>query len=196
MYAEKLDDPARRSAQTVMYHILSSLVRMVAPVLSFTAEEVWRYIPKKEGTARSVLLSDWPQAEADHLDADLSETWKKRLAIRGELTKFLEMARRNKTIGHSLDAAITIYADGDTYAVLKDMDTYLSTFLIVSEAHVKEGVAQAPAEAVTGEELPLAAVVEASKLEKCERCWIHRPTVGDDKAHPTICDRCSSVLEG
>lgn len=195
MYAEKADAPARRSAQTAMYEIVSTLVRMVAPVLSFTAEEVWKYMPKEDGMGISVLLEDWPKSHTEYLDAALSEKWTRLLSLRSEMTKALEEARRAKVIGHSLDAAITVYADGEAYKTLVAMSDALANFLIVSEANLVEGKDKAPAEAKATEEGHLAIVVKASQLEKCERCWIHRDTVGQDAEHPTLCARCASVLK-
>lgn len=195
MYAEKADDKKRRSAQTAMYEILRSLVRMVSPVLCFTAEEVWTYMPKEETDPVSVHLTDWPEANKDYYNVELAAKWTKLLDIRGELTKILEVARRDKTIGHSLDAAMTIYADEDVYDSLKAMEEHLAMLLIVSEVKLEKGLANAPEGAVKSEEMPLSAVVKASELPKCERCWIHRDTVGQDPDHPTICDRCASVLK-
>lgn len=195
MYAEKADNKARRSAQTAVYEILTTLVRMVAPVLSFTAEEVWQYMPKEEGMGISVMLEDWPEGHSDHYDEALAEKWNRVLALRSELTKALESARQKKVIGHSLDAAITVYADGEAYQALAGLgNDFLASLLIVSEANVVEGRATAPAEAVATEEGHLSVVVGASHYEKCERCWIHRESVGQDAEHPTLCHRCATVL--
>ncbi len=196
MYAEKEDNVARRSAQTAIYEILTTLVKMVSPVLSFTAEEVWQYMPKEEGMEESVMLADWPQGHADHVDAELSARWATMLALRSEMTKALEGARRDKAIGHSLDASITVYADGDAYQALTGFGGSLASLLIVSEAHVVEGRDNAPANAVTVEDGVLSIVVTPSELEKCERCWIHRDTVGQDTDHPTLCARCADVVKG
>ena len=194
MYAEKANDTARKSAQTVMYEVLSSLVRMVSPVLSFTAEEVWGFMPKEEGAPVSVLLTDWPAACPEHVNAELGAKWDTLLEIRSELTKALEQARRDKTIGHSLDAAVTVYAEGEAYDALKAMEESLEMLLIVSEVTLVEGKANAPEIAVASEEFDMATVVVASAYEKCERCWIHRDSVGKDEAHPTLCHRCASVV--
>jgi len=194
MYAEKNNALVRRSAQTAMYEIVTTLVRMVAPVLSFTAEEVWKYMPKEDGMGISVMLEDWPEAKPEYYDAELAAKWSKLLALRGDLTKALETARQNKVIGHSLDAAVTVYAEGEDFKALQNFDN-LAAFLIVSEATIVEGVANAPADAVKAEEAQLATVVKASVFEKCERCWIHRDTVGQDAEHPHICDRCAAVLK-
>ncbi len=190
MYADKADSVERRSAQTAMYQILSALVRMVSPVLCFTAEEVWSYMPAVEGKEVSVHLTDWPQANAQHQNAELAEKWSAFLDVRSELTKILEVARRDKVIGHSLDAAVTIYAEGDAYAVLKKMETELPRLLIVSEANLVEG--KAPEGAILSEEMTLGAVVKASEFEKCERCWIHRESVSSNEEH--ICERCATVV--
>ena len=196
MYAEKENNVARRSAQTAIYEILTTLVKMVSPVLSFTAEEVWQYMPKEEGMEESVMLADWPQGHADHVDAELSARWATMLDLRSEMTKALEGARRDKAIGHSLDASITVYADGDAYEALTGFGGSLASLLIVSEAHVVEGRDNAPANAVTVEDGVLSIVVTPSELEKCERCWIHRDTVGQDGDHPTLCARCADVVKG
>ena len=196
MYAEKENNIARRSAQTAIYEILTTLVKMVSPVLSFTAEEVWQYMPKEEGMEESVMLADWPQGHAEHVDAELSARWATMLDLRSEMTKALEGARRDKAIGHSLDASITVYADGDAYQALTGFGGSLASLLIVSEAHVVEGRDNAPANAVTVEDGALSIVVTPSELEKCERCWIHRDTVGQDGEHPTLCARCADVVKG
>ena len=196
MYAEKENNVARRSAQTAIYEILTTLVKMVSPVLSFTAEEVWQYMPKEDGMEESVMLADWPQGHAEHVDAELSARWAKMLDLRSEMTKALEGARRDKAIGHSLDASITVYADGDAYQALTGFGASLAGLLIVSEAHVVEGRDNAPANAVTVEDGALSIVVTPSELEKCERCWIHRDTVGQDGDHPTLCSRCAGVVKG
>lgn len=196
MYAEKQDSLARRSAQTVMYEILDTLVKIMAPVLSFTAEEVWKYMPNIPDKAESVLLTDWPVAKPQYLNEALDQKWEKLLSLRGDMTKVLESARRDKKIGHSLDAVVTIYADEEIYNFLKSMEQKLAGLLIVSEAKLVKGVDQAPETAVFGETHPTMKVdVAASTYEKCERCWIHRETVGSDVNHPTLCHRCATVVE-
>ena len=195
LYTAKPASGDRRSAQTAMYQILTTLVRMVSPVLTFTAEEVWRYMPTVSDMPASIQLSEWPEAKTEHLDSALEEKWNALLAIRSELTKALELARRNKVIGHSLDAHVAVYADGDTYQRLAALKEELATVLIVSQAAVTAGLDQAPADAFRSTELPLAVVVTAAAGEKCERCWIYSPTVGQDSAHPALCNRCAMVLK-
>ena len=194
MYAESANNQARRSAQTAMYEIVKTLVAMVTPVLSFTAEEVWKYMPKEDGMSESVMLQDWPASHPEHYNAELAAKWAKLLALRGDMTKALEEARQNKTIGHPLDASVTVYAEGDAFATLNALgESKLAAFLIVSEAHLVEG--KAPEGSVVSAESGIGVVVTASELEKCERCWIHRDSVGHDAEHPTLCERCASVIK-
>lgn len=194
MYTEKTDARERRSAQTAMYIILDTLVKIVSPVLSFTAEEVWKYMPAVSGKEESVLLTNWPEYHKEYLDTDLAARWTKLLSYRSDLTRILEGARQDRTIGHSLDAAVTIYATGDSYTFLKEWEDKLATLLIVSEATLVEGAG--PVDAVAGEEHgDMKAAVAASAYEKCERCWKHDKTVGTDSAHKSLCHRCVSALE-
>ena len=129
--------------------------------------------------------------------------WEHFIAIRGEITKVLENARREKTIGHSLDAKVDLYATGEAYELLKPLEKELPTLLIVSQAAIHEGtdggmkteredltVAVAAAEGHADTKV----VVEPSSHEKCERCWNYDPTVGKDPNHPTLCHRCIEVL--
>ena len=196
LYAEKADSLERRSAQTAMYEILTTLVRILSPVLTFTAEEVWQYLPKAEGSAtpESVQLSEWPQANPQYLNSALDEKWNTLLTIRSELTKALELARRSKVIGHSLDAHVAVYAEGTTYQTLAALKEALPSFLIVSQTSVTQGLLHVPEEAFRSIELPLAVVVTAASGEKCSRCWIYSPTVGENSEHKALCARCATVL--
>jgi isoleucyl-tRNA synthetase len=171
-------------------------VKIISPVLSFTAEEVWMHMPACEGKEESVLLTDWPQAHKEYLDADLETRWDKLLSLRSDLTRILEAARRDHLIGHSLDAAVTIYADGEDYDFLSQWQDKLAMLLIVSEVNLVAGVAGAPADAMSGEEhTGMKVTVAPSTHEKCERCWIHRESVGADPKHPTLCARCAAAVE-
>lgn len=116
------------------------------------------------------------------------------LDLRTSVQKALELARQDKTIGHPLDASVTVYAEGAAFDALNALgEEGLAKLVIVSEAHIVNGAA--PAEAVKDEETGVATVVAASGLEKCERCWIHRDTVGQDSEHPTLCNRCADVVK-
>lgn len=195
VYTAKPDSVERRAAQTAMYEILDTLVRLVSPVLTFSAEEVWQHMPKVAGMPESIQLADWPAARSEYLDKQLEDKWNKLLTVRSELTKALEQARRTKVIGHSLDAAITIYASDEVYEQLNALGEELATLLIVSKANVNQGVQQAPDNAYRSAELPLAVVVTPAQGEKCERCWIYSDTIGEDAEHGTLCERCAGVLK-
>lgn len=191
LYTEKADSKLRRSAQTAMYEILTSLVRLVAPVLCFTAEEVWQALPNSENKEWSVHVCDMPKLNEKYHDKALAEKWKKRLALRSVAMKALEEARQAKVIGHPLDAEVTIYAEGEDLSILKDMEKELADFLLVSQAKIVEGVANAPENAASNEAGTVKASVAVCELEKCERCW---KRTGDVQGEEHICQRCAHVL--
>ena len=194
LYTEKADSKLRRSAQTAMYEILTTLVRLVAPVLCFTSEEVWQALPNKEEREWSVHMSDMPKVNEAYLDKELDEKWKKRLAVRSVAMKALEEARQAKVIGHPLDAEVTVYADGEAYDIVKAMEKELADFLLVSQTHIVSGTAEAPENAASNEEGTVKASVAVCTLAKCERCWKRSADVDADPKHPGVCARCAHVL--
>lgn len=194
LYTEKADSKLRRSAQTAMYEILTTLVRLVAPVLCFTSEEVWQALPNKEEREWSVHMSDMPKVNEAYLDKALDEKWKKRLAVRSVAMKALEEARQAKVIGHPLDAEVTVYADGEAYDIVKAMEKELADFLLVSQTHIVSGTAAAPKNAASNEEGTVKASVAVCTLAKCERCWKRSADVDADPKHPGVCARCAHVL--
>lgn len=194
LYTEKADSKLRRSAQTAMYEILTTLVRLVAPVLCFTSEEVWQALPNKEEREWSVHMSDMPKVNEAYLDKALDEKWKKRLAVRSVAMKALEEARQAKVIGHPLDAEVTVYADGEAYDIVKAMEKELADFLLVSQTHIVSGTAAAPENAASNEEGTVKASVAVCTLAKCERCWKRSADVDADPKHPGVCARCAHVL--
>lgn len=194
LYTEKADSKLRRSAQTAMYEILTTLVRLVAPVLCFTSEEVWQALPNKEEREWSVHMSDMPKVNEAYLDKALDEKWKKRLAVRSVAMKALEEARQAKVIGHPLDAEVTVYADGEAYDIVKAMEKELADFLLVSQTHIVSGTATAPENAASNEEGTVKASVAVCTLAKCERCWKRSSDVDADPKHPGVCARCAHVL--
>ena len=194
LYTEKADSKLRRSAQTAMYEILTTLVRLVAPVLCFTSEEVWQALPNKEEREWSVHMSDMPKVNEAYLDKALDEKWKKRLAVRSVAMKALEEARQAKVIGHPLDAEVTVYADGEAYGIVKAMEKELADFLLVSQTHIVSGTAAAPENAASNEEGTVKASVAVCTLAKCERCWKRSADVDADPKHPGVCARCAHVL--
>lgn len=194
LYTEKADSKLRRSAQTAMYEILTTLVRLVAPVLCFTSEEVWQALPNKEEREWSVHMSDMPKVNEAYLDKALDEKWKKRLAVRSVAMKALEEARQAKVIGHPLDAEVTVYADSEAYDIVKAMEKELADFLLVSQTHIVSGTATAPENAASNEEGTVKASVAVCTLAKCERCWKRSADVDADPKHPGVCARCAHVL--
>ncbi len=195
LYTSKPDSKERRAAQTVMYEILQALVRMLTPVLAFTTEEIWQFMPHRASDdTQSVQLNSWPEVNEKYIDNALAEKWDRILALRSDVSKALEVARTNKTIGHSLNAKVTIFADGKDLEFVKSIEDQLVTIFIVSDAEVK-ALKDAPAEAQKGEELPgIKVAVEQAAGEKCERCWMYSEYVGKDEKHPTLCKRCADVI--
>jgi isoleucyl-tRNA synthetase len=184
----------RRSAQTVVHAILDGITRLMAPILVFTTEEIWRYIPKAEGKESSVHLASLPEVTPARQDADLASRWERILDVRKEVTKALETARAEKQIGHSLDAAVTLHTSEDLHDLLSPYAEELRSVFIVSKTILHKGIA--PESAVESDNVPgLALRVESTEEDKCERCWIHDPTVGSVAEHPTICKRCTDALE-
>ena len=194
LYTETADSRLRRSAQTAMYEILDSLVRIMAPFICFTAEEVWQAMPAVEGKEASVHLADWPVMKPQYLDSELDEKWSARLALRSDVMKALENARAAKIIGHPLDADVTIYAEGDAYETLKAMGDFLSDFFIVSNVELVNDTSAAPADALTNEDGVRVSVAPSTR-QKCERCWKHLDSVGSNPNHPDVCARCARVLD-
>jgi isoleucyl-tRNA synthetase len=191
LYTAKAGSVARRSAQTAMYRILDSLTRLIAPVLSFTADEIWWCLPgEREG---SVHLATFPKIETSLLDAALEARYEQILMVRSDVSKVLEVARIAKTIGHSLDARVTIYAPAGPWRdLLAAYCDELATLFIVSQVVLAE---IAPSGGVAGEELKeLVIHVEKAAGDKCERCWNYSTSVGASSAHPALCPRCEAVI--
>ena len=194
LYASAPASNERRAAQTVLYELLQSLVVMVAPVLTFTSEEVWQHMTKREGQPFSVQLAPWPTAKPERLDAALGAKWDALLALRSEVTKALEISRRNKEIGNSLDAELTVFADGTSLELLQSVESDLPSYFIVSAVTLKAGAEAAPDSAFRAENLSLAVVVSPADKEKCERCWIHADLVQIAPGEPGLCSRCAKVM--
>jgi isoleucyl-tRNA synthetase len=192
LYTAKRKSPERRSGQTVMYQVLSSLVRLMAPVLSFTADEIWGYFPgNKKG---SVFLAPFPQADGDRLDDQLEARWDRILAVRGEVAKVLEALRKDKVIGHSLDAEVTLYAEPALLDFLNEYRDDLAFIFIVSVVQLA-AESEAPAGARQGETVKgLKIKAGVAEGRKCARCWMYLKSVGSIPGHPTICSRCAKAL--
>lgn len=191
LYVLNPNDPARKSAQTATYHVLSTLVRLIAPVLAFTAEEIWNYMPGAKDEFESVHFALWPEQNVAG-NAALEEKWDKLLLIRGEVSKALELARKEKAIGKSLDAKVTVYGTQEDITALKAIDALREVFIVsaVELADIKD----APQDAFKGEDCEIEVVVGKADGEKCERCWVYSEELGKDADHPTLCPRCASIV--
>ena len=183
----------RRSAQFAMNEILETLVRLMAPVLSFTADEIWQYMGG-EDRSPSVHADLFSPIKKEFLNPELANRWEDILSVRKEVTKTLELGRKEKIIGHPLDAAVTLGVSPELREKLKRYADQLRSIFIVSsvtQVDVEQLEGGIESETVPG----LKVLVAPSADPKCERCWMHDATVGDDPEHPTICGRCRNVLD-
>lgn len=194
VYTSLPEDQGRRAAQTVMYDTIHALVRLIAPVLTFTSEEIWRYLPKEGDAPISVQMVSMPEVKEEFKNEELAIKWDKILGIREKVSKELEIARQQKVIGHSLNAAVELYPDEVIYGFLKQVEDQLSTIFIVSSATLYAPSGHVPEDARKAEDMPLVIRVTAATGEKCERCWTYSGSVGEDKKHPALCHRCSDVV--
>ena len=183
LYTEKADSTARRAAQTAMYYILDSLVKILTPMISFTAEEIWKSMRHtKEENVESPMLTDYPKPNEKWDNEELSKKWEEIIKVKDIVAKELELKRAEKVIGNSLDAKVTIYAEADEYKFLKENEELLKTVLIVSGLKIEENNRK--------QEIKLGVKVEHADGEKCERCWMY-----DEHTEEGLCPRCKNVLE-
>ena len=195
MYTLPAASPARRSAQTAMYHIASAMARWLAPILSFTAEEIWKFLPGKR--EESVFLSTWysfPRGAEQRPNFD----WETILTVRGVVSRELEKLRTSSAIGAPLDAEVDVYCASTTYDAIKQLGNELRFVLITSEAKLhpadKRPQDAVAAEASDANQTWIAA--RASTHGKCVRCWNKQVDVGEHSAHPELCGRCVTNIEG
>lgn len=191
VYVSAPDSLERRSAQTAMYHILVELVKLTAPILTHTADEVWQYVPG--ATEESVQLTEWSAVQREYLNNDLSQKWDEILALRDEVLKALEVARANKLIGKSLTAAVDLYANSEKEWKTLQETPRLQEVLGVSEVNVYK-----PGETVPADASALAGLsvrVRAAEGETCERCRVVTPEVGKDPEFPTLCPSCAETVK-
>ncbi len=195
LYCDAPDSLSRRSAQTAIYTVLDSLVRLLAPILAYTADEIWQAMPhRKSDDTRNVMLNDMPKAHPERKFSESdSRKWELLIKLRSDVLKALELKRADKTIGKPLDAAVTLYvsdAAKDDFDRLSDID--LAPMFIVSDVNVVNGSDDT---ALAGESFPGVSVkVEPCRYERCVRCWTMAKSVGSDKEHPQLCSRCASVV--
>jgi isoleucyl-tRNA synthetase len=200
-YTTQENSIPRRSAQTAMYHVAEALVRWLAPILSFTAEEIWQHLPGKRQD--SVLLSGWYELPVAYYSEDEvlhrmgAEFWERVTAVREAVSKELEKLRGDGRIGSSLDAEVDLYADVATRYLLESLGDELRFLLITSYARV-HNESECPGDAVKADVpgLSFSIKVGPSSFEKCIRCWHHRKDVGSHAEHPELCGRCVENIAG
>ncbi len=193
LYVEKADSLTRRAAQTTIYRILDAMTRLISPILAYTSDEIWQFMPHGADADREcVLFNEMPQASGVTADESFLARWDRIHALRNDVKKALELARKGKVIGASLEAKVQLYCDGELYDFVKSVEEDLATVFIVSEVEILKGGAGVN----EGEEVEgLSTTVLHADGEKCERCWTFSKTVGTDGDHPTLCARCASILK-
>lgn len=190
LYTFRRDSPLRRGSQTVLFDIVVALTKLMAPVLSFTSDEIWQTLPdavRAGSKADSVHLTMFPEVDTRWTDPKLAERWEQLLEVRTSVQAALEVQRRDKVIGAPLEARVVIEANTDRYELLKSYRQDLAAFFIVSDVEVRlvHHLSIKPDFIIT---------VQKAGGEKCERCWNYRPAVGTFPDHPTLCDRCVEAV--
>ncbi|HWR89788.1 MAG TPA: class I tRNA ligase family protein, partial [Dissulfurispiraceae bacterium] len=196
LYTFRKDDPRRRAAQWVLSSILLKMTGLMAPILSFTAEEIWSYIPRTGGgqAPESVFLSAFPEVEEEFVDEPLERRWERLIMIRDEANKALELRRKEKFIGNSLEAKLVLGLAEEDMRLLGEYDDFLPYLFIVSAVELQPSGHAAEAAYVSGAVPGLKITVERAPGEKCERCWNWSTSVGAAADHPTVCSRCHSAV--
>ena len=184
LYTEKADSKARRAAQTSIYIILNAMTRMIAPILAYTSDEIWKYMPHSSNEkAEHVIYNEMPEKVDISIDDDFMAFWDEIHELRDDVKKSLETFIKDKTIKSSLEAKVTLGASGDKLAFLKKAENELATAFIVSEVEIIDNSSE------------LEIRIDKAEGEKCERCWVISKTVGENSEHPTLCSRCCENLK-
>ena len=199
LYCEAPTSPKRRAVQTVLFHALTALTRLMAPILSFTAEEIWRHLPGPK-ESESVHLSSFPEEPLPEVPEEFQKKWERLFEVRSEITKALEIARKDeKLIRNSLEAQVLIEAEDEgLFRFLEENQGLLTDLAIVSQLRCQKGLGpEEGAVFYASEEMPgLKVLVRRAEGRKCERCWKWSETVGERKDLPSVCARCYGVLKG
>ena len=183
LYTEKAESKARRAAQTAMYYILDALTRMMAPILAYTADEIWRFMPHDASVdAENVLFNEMPKPVGLKVEEGFTARWDRIHALRDTVKKSLEPVIKDKIVKSSLETCVTLKASGEELGFLNEVLPELKTVFIVSDVKV------------VGSDGELSVEVAKAEGEKCERCWAFSTTVGESHEHPTLCARCASIL--
>lgn len=184
LYTEKADSKSRRAAQTSIYIILNAMTRMIAPILAYTSDEIWKYMPHSSSErAEHVVYNEMPEKVDISIDDDFMAFWDEIHELRDDVKKSLETFIKDKTIKSSLEAKVTLAASGEKLAFLKKAESELATAFIVSEVEIVDNSSE------------LEIKIEKAEGEKCERCWVISKTVGTNSEHPTLCSRCCENLK-
>ena len=191
LYVNKADSKTRKSAQSTMFTVLVDLTKLLAPILVFTTHEIWNYIPNFAGKQKYIAMEQMPSGGTYSVNDAFKAKWDTVITLRNDVLKALELARNEKLIGASLEAKVVLHCSGSILDFAKENEAFLAEWFIVSQVSVLEGTAQ---NGYTGETEGLQVVVEKATGEKCERCWMYTEDIGADKSHPTICERCASIL--
>ncbi len=196
LYTAAATSPGRRSVQTALYRVSDACVRLIAPLLCFTAEEVWSYLPNRPADLPSVHMANLPEqaelsGELSRSQMDRLHNWDRLMVVRDDVLKALETARNEKLIGKALEARVMLSVEGDWGRLLTDYEAMLPMLFIVSQVRLT----QEPLLALPDGQVPgLGISIQKAEGEKCERCWNYSVQVGDDKSFPTLCERCSPVV--
>ncbi|MBQ2001149.1 MAG: isoleucine--tRNA ligase [Clostridia bacterium] len=190
LYVEKADSETRRAAQTTIYKVLDTLTLLLAPIISFTANEIWQFMPHDASrNAENVILNDYPSLTGVKVDNGFAAKWEKLHNLRDDVKKAIENARNQKIIGASLDSEVELFANGETLDFLKENESVLPEILIVSSVKITDGDG--------GDfhgDMSVGVTVRKAGGEKCERCWSYSDTVGSNAEHPTLCARCAKII--
>ena len=200
LYTSGTDSRLRRAAQTVLYEILVGMLKLMSPILCFTASEAWDSLKRRDQKAElagSIFFEDFPALKSSHVLSEQAEArWNRLMAIRSEITKALENARTEKVIGHPLEAEVLIAAEGEVNSFLVDQWELVKEISIVSEMTGVESDQFGDLAVYVSEEVEgLRIAVNPAAGGKCERCWTRSESVGENSDHPEICSRCSGVLD-
>ncbi|MBE6912964.1 MAG: isoleucine--tRNA ligase [Ruminococcaceae bacterium] len=189
LYCDGVDSASRRGAQTVIYRILDSLVRILSPILAFTSDEIWKAMPHHDGVRlENAALNDVPAVDEKILDAELEKKWERIAALRDTVNRSLEAARAAKEIGKSLEASVEISANGEVYDFITEIPGLDKLFIVSAVSVAKDESLGATLEDIA---------VKISKAEgvKCPRCWTFSKEAGTDAEHPELCPRCTAVVK-
>ena len=190
LYVEKADSETRRAAQTTIYKVLDTLTLLLAPIISFTANEIWQFMPHDASrNAENVILNDYPSLTGVNVDDGFAAKWEKLHTLRDDVKKAIENARNQKIIGASLDSEVELFANGEILDFLNENESVLPEILIVSSVKITDGDG--------GDfhgDMSVGVTVRKAGGEKCERCWSYSDTVGSNAEHATLCARCAKII--